>query len=115
MGISQGKFWNCNHINNSELLIKLLWSLEADKIANLYAAVSGKIVQNIFVAQCCAQNRQFGTQYQRDRCAPNLRSFLPFQGRKLAWTGNSSMHLHNLPKYESGFVNRGNVYCNGPF
>ncbi|CBI31454.3 hypothetical protein VitviT2T_019449 [Vitis vinifera] len=76
------------------------------------AAVSGKIVQNIFVAQCCHQNRQFGAQYQRDRCAPNLRSLLPFQGRKLAWTGISSMHLRNLSKYQSGFVNQGNVYCN---
>ncbi|KDP44367.1 hypothetical protein JCGZ_20047 [Jatropha curcas] len=72
------------------------------------AAMSGKIVQNVFVAQ----NRQFGTQYRRDCCNPYTCNSLPFCGGKLAWTRISSMQMHNLPKHQRGFVNRGTVYCN---
>ncbi|OAY38841.1 phosphomannomutase/phosphoglucomutase isoform X2 [Manihot esculenta] len=72
------------------------------------AAMSGKIVQNIFVAQ----NRLSGTQYRRDLCAPYTCNSLPFCGGKLAWTSISSMQMHKLPQYQRGFVNRGNVYCN---
>ncbi|KAF2295762.1 hypothetical protein GH714_033890 [Hevea brasiliensis] len=70
--------------------------------------MSGKIVQNVFVAQ----NRLFGTQYRRDCCAPYTHNSLPFCGGKLAWTSLSSMQMHTLPKYQRGFVNRGTVYCN---
>ncbi|KAA8539310.1 hypothetical protein F0562_026002 [Nyssa sinensis] len=76
------------------------------------AAMSGKIVQNVLVAQCCQQNRQYSTQYRRDCCAPNMRNLLPFQGGKLAWTGISAMQLRTLSKYQTDFVNRGTVYCN---
>ncbi|XP_058007605.1 uncharacterized protein LOC110641081 isoform X2 [Hevea brasiliensis] len=70
--------------------------------------MSGKIVQNVFVAQ----NRLFGTQYRRDCCAPYTHNSLPFCGGKLAWTSLSSMQMHTLAKYQRGFVNRGTVYCN---
>ncbi|GKU91708.1 hypothetical protein SLEP1_g5539 [Rubroshorea leprosula] len=78
------------------------------------AAMSGKIVQNVCLAQCSQQNRQFRTQYQRDSCAPYTRTLLPFHGGKLAWTGISSMQVHTLSKYQSAFVNHGHgtVYCN---
>ncbi|KAH9768343.1 phosphoglucomutase [Citrus sinensis] len=74
--------------------------------------MSGKVVQNVFVAQGYQQNRQSETQYRRDCSAPYMRKLLPLQGGKLAWTGISSMQMRNLPKYQSGFVNRGTVYCN---
>ncbi|KAK8555036.1 hypothetical protein V6N13_103767 [Hibiscus sabdariffa] len=73
--------------------------------------MSGKVVQNVFIAQFDQQNRQFGTQYQRDCCAPYTRTLPPFHGGKLAWTSISSMQMRNLPKYQSGFVNRGTFYC----
>ncbi|GLT88860.1 hypothetical protein SLE2022_068690 [Rubroshorea leprosula] len=78
------------------------------------AAMSGKIVQNVCLAQCSQQNRQFRTQYKRDSCAPYTRTLLPFHGGKLAWTGISSMQVHTLSKYQSAFVNHGHgtVYCN---
>lgn len=87
----------------------------SDEIVNSYAAMSGKVVQNVFVAQGYQQNRQSETQYRRDCSAPYMRKLLPLQGGKLAWTGISSMQMRNLPKYQSGFVNRGTVYCNGLF
>ncbi|CAK9169611.1 unnamed protein product [Ilex paraguariensis] len=71
------------------------------------AALSGKVVQNVLVAKCCQQNRKFSTQYQRDCCAPNMRSLLPFQGGKLAWTGFFTMRLCTMSKFS-----RGIVYCN---
>lgn len=74
--------------------------------------MSGKVVQNVFVAQGYQQNRQCETQYRRDCSAPYMRNLLPLQGGKLAWTGISSMQMRNLPKYQSDFVNRGTVYCN---
>ncbi|XVE75362.1 hypothetical protein DITRI_Ditri12bG0088400 [Diplodiscus trichospermus] len=76
------------------------------------AAMSGKFVQNIFIAQFYQKNRQFGTQYQRDSSAPYVCTLPPFHGGKLAWTDISSMQIRNLSKYQSGFVNRGTVYCN---
>lgn len=86
------------------------------KIANFYAAMSGKVVHNVFVSQCYLQNRQFvGTQYRRDSCAPYVRNLLPFQGGKLAWTGISSMQLRTLSKHQGPFVNRRTVHCNGLF
>ncbi|KAJ0103663.1 hypothetical protein Patl1_06092 [Pistacia atlantica] len=74
--------------------------------------MSGKIVQNVFVAKTYQKNRKFETQYRRDCCAPCMRNLLPFQGGKLAWTGISSMQMRNPFKYQSGFINRGSVYCN---
>ncbi|OVA10129.1 Alpha-D-phosphohexomutase superfamily [Macleaya cordata] len=68
-------------------------------------AASGKIVQNVFVAQCCQRNRQLDTQF-------TMRNSLPFQARKLAWTGFSAMQLRSLASYQSGPGNRGTVYCN---
>ncbi|KAJ4720785.1 Phosphomannomutase/phosphoglucomutase [Melia azedarach] len=76
------------------------------------AAMLGKVVQNVFVAQTYQQNGQSGTQYRRDSSAPYMRNLLPLQGGKLAWTGISSMQMRNLSKYQSGFVNRRTVYCN---
>ncbi|PPD81956.1 hypothetical protein GOBAR_DD21113 [Gossypium barbadense] len=76
------------------------------------AALSGKVVQNVFIAQFYQQNRQFGTQYQRDICVPYMRALPPFHGGKLAWTSNSSMQMRNLLKYQNGFVNRRTFYCN---
>lgn len=87
----------------------------SDKIVNSYAAMLGKVVQNVFVAQTYQQNGQSGTQYRRDSSAPYMRNLLPLQGGKLAWTGISSMQMRNLSKYQSGFVNRRTVYCNGLF
>ncbi|KAH1045817.1 hypothetical protein J1N35_036601 [Gossypium stocksii] len=75
------------------------------------AALSGKVVQNVFIAQFYQQNRQFGTQYQRDSCVPYMRALPPFHGGKLAWTRNSSMQMRNLLKYQNGFVNRRTFYC----
>ncbi|XP_065871201.1 uncharacterized protein [Euphorbia lathyris] len=72
------------------------------------AAMSGKIIQNVFVAQ----NRQSSTQYRRDCSAPYTLNSLPFCRGKLAWIGISSMQMHSQPKYPSGFVNRGTLYCN---
>ncbi|MBA0871591.1 hypothetical protein Goshw_027863, partial [Gossypium schwendimanii] len=65
------------------------------------AALSGKVVQNVFIAQFYQQNRQFGTQYQRDSCVPYMRALPPFHGGKLAWTSNSSMQMRNLLKYQN--------------
>ncbi|KAH7547898.1 hypothetical protein JRO89_XS14G0034300 [Xanthoceras sorbifolium] len=77
------------------------------------SAMSGKVVQNVFIAQTYQQNRQVGTPYRRDCCAPYMRNSLPFQGGKLAWTGIfSSMQMRTLSKYQSGFINRAAVYCN---
>ncbi|KAK9283814.1 hypothetical protein L1049_012068 [Liquidambar formosana] len=76
------------------------------------AAMSGKIVQNVIVAQFCQQNRQFGTQSRWDCCSPNMRNLPPFKGGMFARTGISSMQLCTLSKYQSGLVNRGIVYCN---
>ncbi|KAA3481652.1 putative phosphoribomutase isoform X1 [Gossypium australe] len=76
------------------------------------AALSGKVVQNVFIAQFYQQNRQFGTQFQRDSCVPYMRALPPFHGGKLAWTSNSSMQMRNLLKYQNGFVNRRTFYYN---
>ncbi|PON50935.1 Alpha-D-phosphohexomutase superfamily [Trema orientale] len=76
------------------------------------AAMSGKIVQNVFVSQWYPQNRQSSAQFQGDHFAPYMRKHLPFQGGKLAWTTVSSMHLRNLSKYQSGFANRRTIHCN---
>ncbi|PSS05089.1 Phosphomannomutase/phosphoglucomutase [Actinidia chinensis var. chinensis] len=74
------------------------------------AEMSAKIIQNVSVANCYQQNRQFCTQYQRAFPALNMRNLLPFQGGKLAWTDISAMHLRFLSR--TGCVNRGTVYCN---
>ncbi|PON50171.1 Alpha-D-phosphohexomutase superfamily [Parasponia andersonii] len=76
------------------------------------AAMSGKIVQNVFVSQWYPQNRQSSAQFQGDHFAPYMRKPLPFQGGKLAWTTVPSMHLRNLSKYQSGFANRRTIHCN---
>ncbi|XP_010253693.1 PREDICTED: uncharacterized protein LOC104594867 isoform X1 [Nelumbo nucifera] len=76
------------------------------------AATSGKIVQNVFVSQCCQQNRQLVTHYRYDCFAPNMRDSLPYQRGKLAWTGISPMQLRSLAKYQSGSRNRGSICCN---
>ncbi|XP_050209719.1 uncharacterized protein LOC126660327 isoform X2 [Mercurialis annua] len=78
------------------------------------SAMSGKIVQNVFLAQ----NRPnlYETQYCRRDCCPhyNTRNSLPFYGGKLAWTTTSlsSMQMNTLSYYQSGFVNRGTFSCN---
>lgn len=89
--------------------------MESNKVTNFYAAMSGKVVQNVFVSQWYPQNRQSCTQFQGDQFAPYIRKSLPFQGGKLAWTGISSMHLRTLSKYQNGFANRRTVHCNGLF
>ncbi|KAI7735979.1 hypothetical protein M8C21_022391 [Ambrosia artemisiifolia] len=71
------------------------------------AEMTGKIVQNLPSAQCCQQNRQFGSLYQRDQCAQFKNNFLLFQVRKLTWTGISAMQLHNTSN-----VSKRVVYCN---
>ncbi|KAK3017382.1 hypothetical protein RJ639_006317 [Escallonia herrerae] len=71
------------------------------------AAVSGKIVQNVLIAQCCQKNRQFSTQSKRDCYAPTGRNLLSSQGGKLACSGISTMQLRNLSKFD-----RATVYCN---
>ncbi|KAM6599055.1 hypothetical protein CsatA_018664 [Cannabis sativa] len=76
------------------------------------AAMSGKIVQNVFVSQWYPQNRQSSTQFQGDHFVPYMRKFLPFQGGKVTLTDISSMHLRNLSNYQSGFANRRTVHCN---
>ncbi|TXG49537.1 hypothetical protein EZV62_025412 [Acer yangbiense] len=82
------------------------------KHRTLVLAMSGKVVQNVFIAQTYQQNRQVGTPYRRDCCAPYMHNSLPFQGGKLAWTSISSMQVRNLSKYQSGFVDQATVYCN---
>ncbi|KAL3523466.1 hypothetical protein ACH5RR_016300 [Cinchona calisaya] len=71
------------------------------------AAMSGKIIQHVLVAQSCQQNRQFSTQYRQDCCNLNTRSLLPFLGGNLAWSGTSTIQLCAFSK-----LNRGIVYCN---
>ncbi|KAC9631536.1 hypothetical protein E3N88_45504 [Mikania micrantha] len=65
----------------------------------------GKIVQNLPSAQCCQQNRQFGSLYQRDQCAQFKNNLLLFQRRKLTWTGISTMQLHNMSNISQRHVN----------
>ncbi|KAI3799716.1 hypothetical protein L1987_35015 [Smallanthus sonchifolius] len=71
------------------------------------AEMMGKIVQNLPSAQCCQQNRQFGSLYQRDQYAQFKNNLLLFQGRKLTWTGISAMRLHNMSN-----ISQRVVYCN---
>ncbi|KAI3793444.1 hypothetical protein L1987_36063 [Smallanthus sonchifolius] len=89
---------------NTQLLCK--W-----QILNLaswwHDEMMGKIVQNLPTAQCCQQNRQFGSLYQRDQCAQFKNNLLLFQGRKLTWTGISAMQLHNMSN-----ISQRVVYCN---
>ncbi|GAV73095.1 PGM_PMM_I domain-containing protein/PGM_PMM_II domain-containing protein/PGM_PMM_III domain-containing protein [Cephalotus follicularis] len=97
------------------LLISLSLSLSSHKLVanSIYqmAALSGKIVQNVFVAQYYQQNRQFATRSQMDCFSPCVCNLLPFQGGKLAWTSISSMQMHTLAKHQSHFINRGIIYC----
>ncbi|KAJ8760266.1 hypothetical protein K2173_011678 [Erythroxylum novogranatense] len=75
------------------------------------AAMSGKIAQNVIVAQ----NRQLGSQYRREshRPVPFMSNLLPIHGGKLAWTCLFSMKLPSLPIYQSGFVSRRTtINCN---
>ncbi|XP_042510409.1 phosphoglucomutase isoform X1 [Macadamia integrifolia] len=76
------------------------------------AVTSGKVVQNVFMAQCCQRNIQLDTQYRRDSFTPKKYNLPSFRGWKLAWTGMLPMQLHSLAKYQSGPENRGSVYCN---
>lgn len=76
------------------------------------AVMSGKILQNVSVAHHCQQHRQFHTQQSRDFLTSKLLSFLPFGGRRSAWNDILAMRLRTLPISESGFVDRGTVYCN---
>ncbi|KAL5569326.1 hypothetical protein UlMin_025901 [Ulmus minor] len=76
------------------------------------AAMSGKIVQNVFVSQCYQQNRPSSTQFQRNHFAPSMRNLLPLKEGKLAWTTISFMQSRALPKYQSDFANRRTVHCN---
>ncbi|KAI3997388.1 hypothetical protein MKX01_003191 [Papaver californicum] len=70
------------------------------------AVSSGKIVQNVFVAQCCQErNKQLDTQF-------TMRNTLPYQARKLAWTGYSTMQIMQLHTTKSDHGNRGGFYCN---
>ncbi|GMN51078.1 hypothetical protein TIFTF001_020235 [Ficus carica] len=78
----------------------------------MFIAMSGKIVQNVFVSQWYQQNRQSGTQLRGDYVSPCMRNSLPLQGGKLAWTSISSMQLCALSKYQSGFANRRTIHCN---
>ncbi|XP_071706750.1 uncharacterized protein [Rutidosis leptorrhynchoides] len=71
------------------------------------AEMVGKIVHNLPSAQCCPQSRQCGSLYQRDQYARYKRNLLPFQGKKLAWTGISAIQLRNVSN-----VNRRVVHCN---
>ncbi|CAN0909253.1 algC [Linum grandiflorum] len=69
------------------------------------AAMSAKVIQNVFVAQ----NREIA---QRDSSAPNTCKSLPFRGGKLAWNGISSMHMNTRSRVQTGFVNRAHILCN---
>ncbi|XP_045827377.1 phosphoglucomutase isoform X1 [Trifolium pratense] len=73
------------------------------------AATSGKIVQNVFVSQCCQQNRQSS---RRDYCAPYMRNSLPSPPGKLTWSSFSSMQLRTLSKPPTDFTFRRNILCN---
>ncbi|GAU15870.1 hypothetical protein TSUD_40910, partial [Trifolium subterraneum] len=75
------------------------------------AAISGKIVQNVFVSQCCQQNRQSSSS-PRDYCAPYMRNSLPSPPGKLTWTAFSSMQLRTLSKPQNHFTFRRNILCN---
>ncbi|KAL3819970.1 hypothetical protein ACJIZ3_005875 [Penstemon smallii] len=71
------------------------------------AAISGKIVQHVLVAQCCQQDRQLSTQFGKDCCTPYRHTLLPYLRGKLAWNGISTMQYRTFSKF-----NRGIVYCN---
>ncbi|XXG62031.1 hypothetical protein AAC387_Pa05g0484 [Persea americana] len=73
------------------------------------AAMSGKIAQNVFLAQCCQRNRQLDNHYSRAYFAPNIHNMLPLQRRELAWAGLSNMQLHTLAKYQRVPPNRASV------
>ncbi|WJX20358.1 hypothetical protein P8452_09922 [Trifolium repens] len=74
------------------------------------AAISGKIVQNVFVSHCCQQNRQSSS--RRDYCAPYMRNSLPSPQGKLTWSSFSSMQLRTLSKPQNDFTFRRNILCN---
>lgn len=76
------------------------------------AATSGKLVQNVSIAQNYQQNRQFLSKYSRDFCTPYVRNFLPLQGGKSSWNGILAMQMRTLSIYQSGFVNRRPIHCN---
>lgn len=83
------------------------------RIANFHAAVSGKIFQNVSVAQYSKQNSQFHPQCRRDSFTSNLRSLLPLKGRKPAWNRTLAMQLRTSSIYQNGFVSGGSICCNG--
>ncbi|KNA20140.1 hypothetical protein SOVF_055140 [Spinacia oleracea] len=76
------------------------------------AAVSGKIFQNVSVAQYSKQNSQFHPQCRRDSFTSNLRSLLPLKGRKPAWNRTLAMQLRTSSIYQNGFVSGGSICCN---
>ncbi|GAB2286831.1 hypothetical protein Dimus_039795 [Dionaea muscipula] len=75
------------------------------------AVLSGRLVQNLSVAQFCQLNSPFSNQHCR-HCAPDLHSFLPIHGRKSAWIGSFAVHLRSISLHPCGSVNRRTVYCN---
>lgn len=85
-------------------------SLIIFRISNSRAAMSGKIVQHVLVAQCCQKNKHFGTHYRQDCCNLLRYNLPPFRGSNLAWSGIPTAQFRSLPK-----LNRGIVYCNGLF
>ncbi|KAJ6823462.1 uncharacterized protein M6B38_383205 [Iris pallida] len=76
------------------------------------AAISGKIVQNVFLSQHCRRNRQLDTRYPRDYCALSMHNAHPKQGWKIACAGMSAMQLHTLAAHQINVGNRASVRCN---
>ncbi|XP_020274701.1 uncharacterized protein LOC109849303 isoform X1 [Asparagus officinalis] len=75
------------------------------------AAISGQIVQNVFLSRRCQRNRQLDTIY-RDYCALSMRNIHPLQGWKIASAGLSAMQLHTLAARQISHGNRTSVFCN---
>ncbi|KAG9146246.1 hypothetical protein Leryth_007957 [Lithospermum erythrorhizon] len=71
------------------------------------AALSGKVVQHVLVAQCCQQNRKSRHHFQDVSCTINRRNLLPLRGGKLAWSQDSTMQFCAVSKFSQRII-----YCN---
>ncbi|WOL09616.1 hypothetical protein Cni_G18369 [Canna indica] len=76
------------------------------------AVISGKPIQNTFLAQYCQGNWQSNTKNPSLLFALGIRSTQPLQGWKLAWTDMSAMQSHILPTTGINLRKRTSFMCN---
>nr|CAD1819065.1 unnamed protein product [Ananas comosus var. bracteatus] len=75
------------------------------------AAISGKTIQNVFLAHRCQRPRQ-NTRNPSEFCALNVSNMHPLQGRRIAWTDMSTMQSHILAPQWTNLGNRTSISCN---